>query len=188
VLRVETTIDNSRDFKVFRPKEGGPEEEKDWRIMRRGVADMHRRAEIGQACNERYLKKLADIEQPQTLKQSVDRICTPVQWKGQRVRALNPWGRDATLLALLLRSEFDINGFRNRDLKAHLFEAKTDDKREARRRSSQVSRLLRLLRAHRLIRKVPKSHRYQLTEAGRALLVALRAAHNTNPRKLLEAA
>ena len=188
VLRVETTIDNPHDFQVYRPKEGGPAEEKNWRMMRKGVADLFRRAEVSQAVNERYLEKLAAIDQAQALQECVAPLCRPVHWKGQRVRALNPWGQDAELLALLLHGEFDLNGFRNRDLQAHLFGVNTDDKKDARRRSSRVSRLLRMLRAHHLIRKVPRTHRYQLTDTGRSTLLALRAAHNANPRKLLEAA
>jgi hypothetical protein len=188
VLRIETTLDNPRQFMVYRPKEGGPVDEKAWRILRNGVADMYRRAEIGQACNNRYLAKLATIEQPQALKECVDGICRPVQWKGKRVRALNPWGQDAELLTVLLHGEYDLNGFRNRDLQKHLFAKPAADKNETRRRSSRVSRLLRLLRAHQLIRKVSKTHRYVLTDAGRLTLIALRTAHNANIHKLLEAA
>lgn len=43
-LRVETTINNPRDFKVFRPKEGDPQGGLAWRQMRKGVDDLHRPA------------------------------------------------------------------------------------------------------------------------------------------------
>jgi len=36
-----------------------------------------------------------------------------------------------------------------------------------------VSRKLRLLRAHGLIQKVPKTHRYQVTETGRLAIAAI---------------
>ena len=42
VLRGETTIQNVEDFRVYRPKEGGPEEDFAWRPMRRGIAGLHR--------------------------------------------------------------------------------------------------------------------------------------------------
>ncbi|MEO6565573.1 MAG: hypothetical protein ABIO63_06020, partial [Casimicrobiaceae bacterium] len=45
-LRIETTVNEPRDFKVYRTKENDPEGEMDWRVMRRGVADLHRRAEV----------------------------------------------------------------------------------------------------------------------------------------------
>src|SRR5439155_26208986 len=52
VLRVETTLNNVSDLKVYRPKEGGLEAEKEWRAMRKGVADLQRRAHVFQATNE----------------------------------------------------------------------------------------------------------------------------------------
>ena len=188
VLRVETTIDNPNGFYVYRSPEGRPETDQDWLPLRKGIADLHRRTQISQACNKRYLDKLACLEETKPLSECVDRICQPVRRKGKRVRALNPWGQDAQLLALLLRGEYDINGFRNRDLRQHLYTVPAANKREARRRSSRVSRLLNILRAHRLIRKVPRTHRYMLTQSGRTTLMALSAAHNANARKLLEAA
>src|SRR5437899_13065182 len=54
VLRgAETTINTVNDFRVFRPKEGGPEEDRQWLPMRKGIADLHRRAEVSQKANER---------------------------------------------------------------------------------------------------------------------------------------
>jgi hypothetical protein len=44
------------------------------------------------------------------------------------------------------------------------------------------------LRAHGLIAKVPKTHRYQLTEKGRTTISALLAARNANVKQLLQAA
>src|SRR5258707_11883613 len=52
VLRIETTINNAKEFKAYRSSEQDPEGEKAWRPMRRGVADLHRRAEVSQAANE----------------------------------------------------------------------------------------------------------------------------------------
>jgi hypothetical protein len=49
VLRTETTIHNTDDFLVYRPKEGGPETDLASRVLRSGIADLHRRA-ITQGC------------------------------------------------------------------------------------------------------------------------------------------
>ncbi len=46
VLRVETTINDARAFKTFRAPEGEPEAPKRWLPMRKGIADLHRRAQI----------------------------------------------------------------------------------------------------------------------------------------------
>jgi hypothetical protein len=55
VLRIEATVNNEKAFRVDRSSEGEPEGEKKWRRMRRGLADLHRRGEVSQKINERYL-------------------------------------------------------------------------------------------------------------------------------------
>ena len=51
---------------------------------------------------------------------------------------------------------------------------------QLRRQGAQVTRLLALLRAHGLIVKVQKTHRYQLSALGRRVTTALLAAHAAN--------
>jgi len=55
VLRAEATVHNGADFRVYRPKEGEPDGAWAWRVMRRGIADLHRRAEVSRKAAERYL-------------------------------------------------------------------------------------------------------------------------------------
>jgi DNA-binding HxlR family transcriptional regulator len=62
------------------------------------------------------------------------------------------------------------------------------DKAAIRRRSGQVTRQLRLLRAHGLIRKVPRTHRYMLNEKGKRLATLLLAAKNASIERLAAAA
>ena len=185
VLRVETTINDPRDLKVYRAKEGDEAGAKDWRRLRKGVADLHRRAEVSQKANERYLEAMAAVQEPTPLGPLAEGLCRPVTWQGRRVRALNPLATtDAQLLAAISRGEFTLNGFRNRDLRALLFPAGEVTEAEARRQSAAVTRRLRLLRAHGLIQKVPKTHRYQVTEGGRLALTALLAARQADIAKL----
>src|SRR5216684_8276374 len=163
VLRAETTIHHGGEFRVYRQKEGDRKGKKSWRVLRGGVADLHRRAEISQRATERNLDALAGVDEQSTLQELLDRLGQSKQWKGRRVRALRPLGDDRALLEVIRRGEFTLNGFRNRDLQGFLFAAAAPDRREARRRSAWVSRKLRLLRAHGLIRKIACTYRYQLT-------------------------
>jgi len=174
VLRVETTLQDPTGFKVFRPKEGDPGGSCQWRPLRYGIADLHRRAQVCQAANERYLDAQAAADTSVPLGDLVARICKPTTWNGHRVRALRPWDqKDLDLIQAVTHGEFAINGFRNRDLQALLFNDLPNSPQEKRRRSSRVSRLLRMLRAHHLIRKVPKSYRYVLAPEGRDILTAI---------------
>jgi hypothetical protein len=184
VLRVETTLNNVKGFKAYRPKEGGPEEDLQWRHMRTGVADLHRRGQVSQATNERLLDALARTDDSRTVEELTASIQQPMQWQNRRVRALQPWGQDHQLLTAINRGDFLIQGLRNRDLQAILYQGAPASPSEAHRRSAAVSRKLRLLRAHELIKKVPKTHRYQITPVGRTVLMAIIATAKTSLHEL----
>jgi hypothetical protein len=194
VLRPETTINDPNGFRVFRTAENDPEGELGWRPLRRGVADMHRRAQVGQATNVRYLEALADVAETKTVKELAEPLCRRVTEPGtkspgmkspRKVRALNPLAADdAALLRAISDPKWMVNGVRNRDLAALLYAAPTEDPAERRRRSARVTRLLRLLRGHGLLHKVPRTHRYQLTTQARTTILALLAAAEANPEKL----
>jgi hypothetical protein len=189
VLRVETVINDPRDMKVYRAKEGDEQGPKSWQRLRKGVADIHRRAEISQAANERYVEALASVDEDRSLAELAEAVCQPAVQRGRRVRALNPLAaEDAQLLEAVNRGEFAINGFRNHDLRVLLFGEPAADATERRRQSAAVTRRLRLLRAHGLIHKVPKTHRYQLSPHGREIINALLAARQASIAKLTQAA
>ena len=100
---------------------------------------------------------------------------------------------DSRLLAAVIRGEFALNGFRNRDLRPLLFGDGTGSAPdvpadEARRQSAKITRLLRLLRGHGLIQKVPKTHRDTLTGLGRQTITALQIAQQTSTHKLAKLA
>ena len=137
--------------------------------MRLGVADLHRRSEVSQKANNRYLDAFAALDDTTRFQELIRPLAQPCRYGGRRVRALRPFHPDDhALLTAVHRGEFAMNGFRNRDLQRLLYpgsETLTDGER--RRRSAPVSRKLRLLRAHGPIQKVPKTHRYQLSWTGR---------------------
>jgi hypothetical protein len=188
VLRVETTINAPKEFRSYRSKVGEPDGAKDWRVMRRGVADTHRRAEVSQACNNRYLEALSSVAATTTVAELLTPWCQRVAEPGdggRKLRALNPLSADdAALLTAVSDPKWQVNGLRNHDLAEALFGEDPADPVERKRRSAKVSRLLRLLRAHRILKKVPKSHRYLVCAKSRDALLALVAARNANPETL----
>jgi hypothetical protein len=178
VFRVETLTQHVEVFKTYRPHEGGAEDDLKWRRMRRGVADMHRRAEVSQKANERYWDALSTVDDSTRFSEFTRALEQPCQYQQRRVRALHPFqADDHQLLQAVNRGEFALNGLRNRDLQLWLYGV-VDPLRplplkEKRRRSAAVSRKLRILRAHGLIQKVPKTHRYQVTPHGRLAITAI---------------
>jgi hypothetical protein len=189
-LRIETTINQPQGYKVFRVKEGQDHDApKSWQIMRKGVADLDRRAEVSHAANNRLAESLAAVAQTTTLGELLKPLGQPVIEKGiRKARALNPLtGPDGRLLRALAQGDFLLNGFRNRDVRTALHgQPPTDDER--RRQAAQVSRQLALLRAHGLIVKVPTSHRYHLSASGRRIVAALLAAHAADITRLAQTA
>jgi hypothetical protein len=97
-------------------------------------------------------------------------------------RLLREW-----LLRTTARGKWAVNGFRNRDLRAALYKPSRDPA-ECRRQSGHVTRLLALLRAHGLIRKVTGTHRYIITARGRQLTTTLLAAQQGSVEQLIKLA
>jgi len=190
VLRVETTIANPADFKVFRSLAGGPPEHLAWRPLRKGIADLHRRAQVSHRSNEHYLDALATVDDPTPLREILDAVSRPVLYRGRRIRALRVGDlEDVSLLQAMSKGEFATAGFRNRDLRPLLQSCRADAQPErARRLAARLTRRLRILRAHGLIRKVQRTHRYRLTEKGHQLAAALFAARAASLKRLLEIA
>lgn len=188
VLRVETTINNTRQMKVFRAAENDPEGTLANRLLRKGVADLHRRAEISQKANERYLDALAAVDVETTLAETAAGVCRRTHWKGRPVRSLHPLAdADAQLLEAVSRGEFALGGFRNRDLRAILFgETKSAD--ACRRQMAKVTRMIRMLRAHGLVHKVGKTHRYTVSPRGHEIITALLAARSAKTKTLVKLA
>lgn len=189
MLWVETTINDVGDFKTFCAPENKPDAEPSWQLMRKGVADLHRRADVSEAANNRYLGALAPVENAASLGELTARMCRPACYQGRRVRALNPHvPADAALLAAISRRAFTLDRFRNRDLRALMFLKLAASKSERKRQADAVSRMLVLLRVHHLIRKVPHTHRYHLTQAGREVVIALITARNASTQDLTKLA
>ena len=100
-------------------------------------------------------------------------MCRAVVWKGHRVRGIRPWSsEDHDLLETISRGEFVVNGMRNRDIVRVLYGTKHQDPDHRRRAASRVTRKLRMLRAHGIIKKVPRTHRYVVTARGKAAISA----------------
>jgi hypothetical protein len=187
VLRVETTINNPRDLRAFRPKRG-QRCKRTWQRMRKGVADLHRLTQLCQAANERYLDALAAVSNDATLGELTNDLCRPVTDKGKRFRAIRTGDpKELHFLKTIARGEFFITGFRNRDIAQLLFPNSCASKEERKRTSAAVSYRLRILRAHGLILKIHRSHRYFVTKKGRAVITALLCAQQATITQLTDA-
>jgi len=190
ILRIETTINNTRDFKVYRHPDDDPGRPASWQKMRKGTRDLYRRCQISNQCNERYGDALASAQVEDTLKDVVSTACNRITKTGKRYRGLNPWQtQDYKLLTFLAKGENAIGGFRNKDLRHWLYpEAEKLEKHEQRKYTSRITRSIKLLRVHGLIKKVPRENRYMLTAKGQTFAGALMTASAVDIKGLTEIA
>jgi hypothetical protein len=183
ILRVEATINHPKSIKVFRKPQGTPGKAA-WRPLRKSVVDLKRRGQVCQAINQRYLDHQATVRDDTKLGDLVATVTKPIVRDGERHRALDLIGKDRGVLCLLVDPVNTVHGMTNRDMQNAL---KTSGK-TARQRSAMATRRIRLLRAHHIIAKVPRSNRYHLTERGRALVTATVAALAATQRQLSQLA
>jgi hypothetical protein len=172
VLRIETTINNPRRFKVYRWSKRHGKRCQAWLPMRKAITDLPRLVEICQAANQRYLQALADVEVIRPVHQVLDPVSERIVRDGRPYRGLRPiTAEEAALFACLLNGKYRLQGFRNADIRP-LLSPNTKAKPAQRPACARASRYLRLLRAHGLIRKVPKTQCYRITQRGTQLMTA----------------
>lgn len=163
-LRVETTINNSGEFKIPNAKGKTPP----WKRLPKGVSYFWHYYQIGREANQRYLDALCEISyQGEAAIAALDSLCQSHEREGQRIAKFQPV-IEATcqLFAAVLKGEYALTGFRNRDVRAALFGASAPDKKTEQRRRARVSRLLAKLCGHGLIERIEHSHLYRVTAFG----------------------
>jgi hypothetical protein len=174
ILRIETVINQPREFKVRRRRQRQGKRQMLWCPMNKGVANFYHYHAVARQSNERYLDALATAALPCATVQQLETLHKPVRFGKRRRRALQVLSdADQRLFLAVLRGENCVNGFRNSDVAKALFSRPAKTAQERRRRSTQVSRKLQLLRAHGLIAPIRSSYRYRITLKGNTLMNAV---------------
>ena len=187
ILRIETTINSTREFKVYRHPDDDLNRPASWQKMRKGVADLHRRCQISDQCNNRYADALVSVQVKQRLREIAAPVCNKIRKNRKSYRGLNPWQeQDYQLLRFLAKGENALAGFRNKDMRRWLYpESEDAGKQEHRKYAGRTTRRIKLLRVHGLIKKVAKENRYMLTAKGQKFACALMCASAADIKGLL---
>jgi hypothetical protein len=179
VLRIETTINNPKRFRVRR--RGASRGPLKWLPLRKGIADIRRRVEVSRAANERYLEALAVVGEPTPSYKLLDRVSRPVKCQRRQFRALRPISpEDSKLFSALLHGEFLIQGVRNKDLRALLYPHQENNPAQRRKNSGRITRFLALLKSHQLLYRVPKTNYYRTTKRGYEVMTTAIKFRETN--------
>lgn len=175
VLRIETTVNNSRAFKV--------RSQGKWLPMGKSISNMYRIAEVSRKCNERYLNSLSVINCDKNLDREIESLChtklTKLSGKNSYCEA-RPYGgfnllRDSTcrLFNALMNGAYFITGFTRKEITNALIRIKAfadTDLNDMKKLLGKVTRLLAKLRAHGLITKFPKTFKYRVTQKGQEII------------------
>lgn len=159
VLRVETVANDVTFFKHHRRVEhrNGTWEMKN-APLKKSIYSLPMLVELMQASNRRYLAFIAAIDDPSGGIKDLNKISRSVKEDDRSYRGFNLFdGDDLDLFRAMVRGEFNISGFSNRSLR-NVIKGK---------KGHQVSRLLKRLRKHGLIKKIANTYKYYLTALGR---------------------
>lgn len=171
VLRIETTINNPREFKIYGTvHHNDGTESKRWKPMGKSIANLYRYAEVASACNQRFLDAMVDIVPVKSTLDEIDKVCSSKKVNGKTITGFNVWSPETIrIMETICDGRYFINGFRNKDIRQTFF----PDIKDFRKLGSKTSRMLKKLRQHGLIKKIPKSRRYTVTSKGRRVMGAL---------------
>jgi hypothetical protein len=164
ILRIETVCNDLSFFRHYRrvERKDGSSEMK-FASMKRSIYSFSPLREAMAAANRRYLEFLSTLDDPTTGITSLDRVSQPTRKGDRSFRGFNLFTHDdRRVFELILSGQFNISGFRNKDLR-HGLPGCT---------SARASRILARLRLHGLVKKVTHQTKYYLTRLGRAVATA----------------
>ncbi len=162
VLRIETTTNDVSFFKHHRKVEHRDgSETRELAPLKKSIYSIIDLREILLGCNSRYLEFLSSLNDYSDGQRALKQLTEPKTDHHIKVRGLNFFdAEEHKLLLAIQRPELNIHGMRRADLKVHLPSIS----------NSKLSRLLKRLRIHGLIKRVAKTYRYYLTRIGRAAI------------------
>jgi len=158
ILRIETTVNDVSFFKHHRRVE---HRDGSWEMktaaLKKSIYSLPALVELMCAANRRYLEFISTLDDPSAALKDLEKIAAAAREGERSLRGFNLFaGDDLDLFQTLLRGEFNISGFQNKDLAQRLQKA-----------GRQISGLLKRLRCHGLIKKIGHCYKYYLTALGR---------------------
>jgi hypothetical protein len=132
-----------------------------WAEMKKSISSLAPLRELLLASNRRHLEFISAIEDDKAGTGKLNQVSQSVQENDRNYRGFNFFdARDEQLFESLGRGEFNISGFQNKDLRRRLSD----------RTSGQISRTIKRLRVHGLIKKVGRTYKYYLSALGKQVI------------------
>ncbi len=162
VLRIETTVNNPTFFKHYREvvKRDGTCIRK-YAHMRKSIYSLFDLQKLLRASNHRYLEFISSFEDKSTGIKALNKVTQRSIEKDRSYKGINFFNsEDLKLLQAIVRGEYNISGFQNKNVKEQI----------PNKSSGQISRALKRLRVHGLIKKIRNTYKYYLTTLGRKVI------------------
>ena len=188
VLRFEMTMNNPARFKIHRHSDNQDKSEpKKFLPMRKGIADAAARVDISRNIIDRFTDHMASVKDKTRLSELLEPVSATLSKSGRKTRAVDVFGKDSELLRAVSDPAFEVGAITNKKLQDKLAGTQWAHNMTGRQLSARITRHLRLLREHGLIKKLPNQRKYVLTGKGRRIVTALNAALASSVDSLLRA-
>lgn len=164
ILRIETTTSDVAFFQHYRTVEhrNGTTSKK-VAAMKKNIYSLKPLKKNLKASNKRYLEFISAFQLNTDGREKLKNISRSKVDNGRNFKGFNFFDSDdLNLMMIIAKGEFLINGFRNKNLRCFYSD----------KSSSQISRMLKRLRLHQLVRKVTNCHKYYLTSLGKQVICA----------------
>ncbi|MEW5694196.1 MAG: MarR family transcriptional regulator [Candidatus Hydrogenedentota bacterium] len=162
ILRIETTVNSVTDFNHFRQinKKDGTKSY-GFAKMKKNIYSLYALGQLLKSSNNRYLEFISAFEDNTRGRKNLFNVSEPIYSGDRSLKGFNFFNQsDLRLLITISRGEFLINGFRNKDIRTFLSNLS----------SAGVSRILKRLLLHHIIKKVKNSYKYYITKFGKAII------------------
>ncbi|MBI5604623.1 MAG: MarR family transcriptional regulator [Deltaproteobacteria bacterium] len=164
ILRIETTTNDVSEFKQYREVQSRSGELiHKIAPMKKNIYSLFELTAIFKASNRRYLEFISTFDDQSKGIKNLGRISKPVETDDRSHKGFNLFSPDdLKLFEVLARGEFNINGLQNKSLRKHISAINT----------AAMTRILKRLHLHGIIRKVGKTYKYYITKLGKAVIIA----------------
>jgi hypothetical protein len=164
VLRIEVTSNDVSQLKSFREvtKRDGTTETK-IAPVKKSIYSLFVLTKIFKNAARRYLEFISSFDDPSDGLKKLDKVVEPVTDNNRNYKGFNFFSKeDEKILVAISDGKFTLKGITNKELRKML-----PDKS-----SGQLSRILKRLRLHGLIKKVGRTYKYYLSVLGRQIIAA----------------
>lgn len=163
ILRIETTTNDVTFFKHYREVEHrNGEKSMQYAALKKNIYSLVPLITLFRASNKRYLEFISAFDNKGAGRKKLNEITKSKSVNDRKYKGFNLFSdNDLSLLLTVLRGEFNISGFRNRDIRMRLPDFN----------SGKISRLIKRLNVFGLIKKVGNTYKYYLTRLGKEVII-----------------